>query len=34
MPMNDKKIAIIGSGISALACAVNLKEKGLRLHGL
>ncbi len=24
-----KKIAIVGSGISALACAVNLKEKGL-----
>jgi len=27
--MNDKKIAIIGGGISALACAVALKEKGL-----
>ncbi len=26
--MNDKKIAIVGGGISALACAVNLKEKG------
>ena len=26
--MNDKKIAIIGSGISALACAVDLKERG------
>jgi len=24
-----KKIAIIGGGISALACAVSLKEKGL-----
>ena len=24
-----KKIAIIGGGISALACAVNLREKGL-----
>src|SRR5512138_14928 len=27
--MNDKRIAIVGGGISALACAVNLKEKGL-----
>ncbi|MDP2267540.1 MAG: FAD-dependent oxidoreductase, partial [Deltaproteobacteria bacterium] len=27
--MNDKKIAIVGGGISALACAVNLKEQGL-----
>ncbi|MHB8090376.1 MAG: protoporphyrinogen oxidase [Syntrophales bacterium] len=26
--MNNKKIAIIGGGISALACAVALKEKG------
>jgi len=26
--MNDKKIAIVGGGISALACAVDLKEKG------
>jgi len=26
--MNDKKIAIVGGGISALACAVALKEKG------
>ncbi|MHB8828552.1 MAG: protoporphyrinogen oxidase [Syntrophales bacterium] len=26
--MNDKKIAIVGGGISALACAVSLKEKG------
>jgi oxygen-dependent protoporphyrinogen oxidase len=26
--MNDKRIAIVGGGISALACAVALKEKG------
>src|SRR5450759_1761617 len=26
--MKDKKIAIVGGGISALACAVDLKEKG------
>jgi oxygen-dependent protoporphyrinogen oxidase len=26
--MNNKRIAIVGGGISALACAVNLKEQG------
>jgi len=29
MQIHNKKIAIVGGGISALACAVNLKEKGL-----
>ena len=28
MTISNKKIAIVGGGISALACAVNLKEKG------